>query len=428
MIKRISLLIFLFFLFFQGVRGAQTIKVNALIEEALQNNPALKALEQNRKSAQSAVKPAGALPDPMLEMSIMSVPVDTFSLTQEKMTQKVLSLKQEIPFPTKLKSAQKIAELEAQLANSQVRIFEEQLKFDVKKNFYELANLEETLIVTQSNIATLTNLAKTATSLYSVGKSAQWDVFSAQVETIKLNQQSLVLSQKITSVKAKLAMLLGRDNFEIEGETEVAWTPLFEGELEKFNNAALENNPQLEYIEIMLKKAQESARLAEKWKLPDFSITLSYGQRGKVEMNGMSENLPDFLSAMVGISVPLYARRKQIPLTVSAQAQVNAIKLALENEKLRILSDIKSLTERIKQRDKTEELYRTGIIPQARSTLQSALASYQVSKVDFLILLSSQLDLMNFELEYFSVRIEREVDIAELEMLMGVSLSEVFQR
>lgn len=417
------------FLLFNGVIwGEESIKLSSLLDEALQNNPTLKALQQARKSAQLAVKPAGVLPDPMLELGIMSVPIDTFSLTQEEMTQKVLSLKQEIPFPTKLKTAQKIAELEAQSASAQVRIFEEQLKFSVKEKFYKLANLEEALRITRANIETLTNLSKTVGSLYAVGKSAQWDVFSAQVETTKLRQMSLQLAQEITSLKAELCALLGRENFEIAGETELEWTPIFNIELEKLNKTALENNPELEYMTIMLKRAQEMAQLADKWKLPDFSVTITYGQRGAVQMNGSSENFPDFLSAMVGVSVPLYARRKQIPLSLSAQAQANAVKSALEKEKLRILSEIKSLAEKIKLADKTEELYRTGIIPQAKSTLQSALSSYQVGKVDFMSLLRSQLDLMNIELEYFSVRIEREITIAELEMLMGAPLSKVLSQ
>lgn len=419
----------LLFLLFNGVIwGEESIKLTSLLDEAIQNNPTLKSLQQARKSAQLAVKPAGVLPDPMLELGIMSVPIDTFSLTQEEMTQKVLSLKQEIPFPTKLKTAQKIAELDAQSASAQVRIFEEQLKFNVKEKFYKLANLEEALRITRANIETLTNLSKTASSLYAVGKSAQWDVFSAQVETTKLRQVSLQLAQEITSLKAELCALLGRENLEIEGETEVEWTPVFNVELDKLNKTALENNPELEYMTIMLKKAQEMAQLADKWKLPDFSITLTYGQRGAVEMDGGSENLPDFLSVMAGVSVPLYARRKQIPLLLSAQAQANAVKSALEKEKLRILSEIKSLAEKIKLADKTEELYRTGIIPQAKSTLQSALSSYQVGKVDFMSLLRSQLDLMNIELEYFSVRIEREIAIAELEMLMGTPLSKVLSQ
>ena len=46
-------------------------------------------------------------------------------------------------------------------------------------------------------------------------------------------------------------------------------------------------------------------------------------------------------------------------------------------------------------------LFETGIIPQARQTVQSMLAAYQVSEVDFLNLVRSQITLADYEIQYW---------------------------
>ena len=46
------------------------------------------------------------------------------------------------------------------------------------------------------------------------------------------------------------------------------------------------------------------------------------------------------------------------------------------------------------------ELIGTGTLPQTRLTLESALASYAVGKVDFLTLLTNLLNVLNQELQY----------------------------
>ena len=47
------------------------------------------------------------------------------------------------------------------------------------------------------------------------------------------------------------------------------------------------------------------------------------------------------------------------------------------------------------------ELYKTGIIPQAEQSLESATIGYRVNKVDFLTLLDSRMTLFNYEREFY---------------------------
>ena len=65
------------------------------------------------------------------------------------------------------------------------------------------------------------------------------------------------------------------------------------------------------------------------------------------------------------------------------------------------------------------ELFDAGIIPQARQTVESMLAGYQVNRVDFLNLVRSQVTLLNVELQYWRSYSEANQSIARLQAAVG---------
>ena len=68
------------------------------------------------------------------------------------------------------------------------------------------------------------------------------------------------------------------------------------------------------------------------------------------------------------------------------------------------------------------ELYKTGIIPQATQSLQSAIIGYQTDKVDFLTLVNNQLTLFSLELEYTRILSEYYKNLAQLDFIAGINL------
>ena len=65
------------------------------------------------------------------------------------------------------------------------------------------------------------------------------------------------------------------------------------------------------------------------------------------------------------------------------------------------------------------DLFKKGIIPQAEQTVQSMLAAYQVSEVDFLNLVRSQMTLFNYELLYWKSVSEANQALSRLEAAVG---------
>ncbi|MDD2582898.1 MAG: TolC family protein, partial [Desulfuromonadaceae bacterium] len=74
------------------------------------------------------------------------------------------------------------------------------------------------------------------------------------------------------------------------------------------------------------------------------------------------------------------------------------------------------------RRRKLVELYKGGIIPQAEQSLESAVISYRVNKVDFLTLLDGRVNLFNYEKELYESQAEYMIKLAQLEATVGVEL------
>ncbi len=68
------------------------------------------------------------------------------------------------------------------------------------------------------------------------------------------------------------------------------------------------------------------------------------------------------------------------------------------------------------------KLFEEGIIPQATSSLESAIAGYQVGSIDFLTLLDNLITLFNFELTYYTHLTNYQTALARIEEIVDISL------
>lgn len=73
-------------------------------------------------------------------------------------------------------------------------------------------------------------------------------------------------------------------------------------------------------------------------------------------------------------------------------------------------------------------LYKDGIIPQSKLSLESAISGYQVGAVDFLTLIDSMTSLFSFELEYENQLTEYQKALARIEEFSGVDLTNQNER
>jgi outer membrane protein TolC len=118
------------------------------------------------------------------------------------------------------------------------------------------------------------------------------------------------------------------------------------------------------------------------------------------------------------LKIPLY--REDIRDRERAQLEgVRAAEPRREDVRLRVGSAVADLLERISSMTNSIELYQTGLIPQAESTFESAVAAYSTGELEFADLVLAEKSLLEVELGYHeTVALYRQV-VARLERPLG---------
>jgi len=124
----------------------------------------------------------------------------------------------------------------------------------------------------------------------------------------------------------------------------------------------------------------------------------------------------------VGFIVPLYFWRKEKFGVEEALYQLEEMKEEYNNTTLNISFTVKDKYITAKTSEKLLDLYSKGIIPQATLSLESAIAGYEVGKVDFLTLLDNLITLFNYELAYYTQLTEYQKALARIEENIGIVL------
>jgi cobalt-zinc-cadmium efflux system outer membrane protein len=395
-----------------------TEDLTGLVTTAVNNNPELKSSEARWQMFKNRIVQAGSLEDPMLMLKIQNgVVQDPFNFRKEAMTAKVIGISQQLPFWGKRGLKQEIAAKDAESYRWQVSERKLELVRMVKEAYYQIYYTDKSLEIVGKNIRILDDFITLAETKYSVGQGAQQDLFKSQVERSKMLDMKISLEQRRKSLEASLNALLSR-----LPETAVGRIAAFEiGPLtlsaKDLRSAAYSNSPLFKSLQAQIDKGEATHKLARKDFYPDFNVSLEYMQRDPA-MGG--EGL-DMYSLGVTFNLPLQRERRHAMVAESdseirmADEELNSLRNAID-------SSITDLLATLERREKLVSLYKTGIIPQAEQSLESAVIGYRVNKVDFLTLLDSRITLFNYERELYESQAEYMMTLARLEATVGIDL------
>lgn len=396
------------------------LEIEELIEEAINNNPHLKSLEESVSVLKEKPSQVQSLDNPRLKLSIMNLPTDTFNSDQEPMTQKQISIMQKVPFAGKLGLKGEIAKKTLEMAVEDHIEQKNMLVMQVKTAYLKIIFLDLAVEITDENRKLLRVLVKIAEAKYEVGRGIQQDVIKAQVELSRMTARLIPIKQKRETMVAMLNTLLNRPV-----ETPFIANSLIEMtdlklSFENLKVISEKNRPMLQKKKHLIERNEIAVRLSRKNYYPDFDIGVSYGQRDDTPME---QERSDFLSGFVTIKIPLWYKSKESRKVAEDTANVRKAKeeyRALQNN---IYFQINKLISEIDSQAESVELFRSGLIPQSRLSLDSALSAYRVNKVNFSTLVNSQITLYNLKIQYNQAITDHEIKLAELESVIGQRIS-----
>ena len=389
-----------------GLSTTQAVKL------AIQDNPNLAAMQARFEALEFSPSQAGSLPDPMIHLNAMNFPTDTFSRGQEPMTQVQIGISQMFPFPGKLGLKQQAAEYDAQIAIHSLEEGRLQLIKNVKTKWWKLYYLDRALETVEHSQTLLRQFITVAKTKYETGKGLQQDLLLSQLELSKLIDRKIQLKALRRNQAIQLNVLMDRpasDELLLSDQISKRM-PNLVSENELYLKAA-SIRPRLKQMETKVGAAQSRLDLAQRDRYPDFKVAMNYGDR----TGGRS----DFISVMVGVKIPLYAGVKQSKAVSQKSLELVKNRHISRNESSLVMASISSAITDYQRARQQFLLFGSGILPQAQQTVASMLAGYQVSEVDFLNLLRSQLTLFNYELRYWKALSDAKQALARLEAAVG---------
>ena len=406
----------------QSDRDYSEKNLEGLVEELLEYNSQLQSLVAKINAARAFIPQASAPDDPRLSFEASNIPVGDPSLSRTPMTGMQIYLRQKVPFPGKLGLKKKIAESrEAQAVEEHLERLN-QLVAEFKEAVYDYSYTTNAADISRKTISRLKALTKTLEAKYAVGEVPQQDILKTRVELSKM-QERLIQQDKMADIlRSRITTLLNRPA-KTPLEVVVSENTLtdFPYGLEELRNVAQHSRHWLNKADKIIDEAEYRHKLAKKELLPDFDFSAGYRIRSNaIEGPVLGE---DFFSAGVSINIPIWTTRKQGKKVEQTRYLITAAKKEKEALEQEINYQVEKLFFEVAQRKEQYELYRSRIVPESESALVSSRRSYEANEVDYLNVITNELDLFQAQLLMHHYYFEHEKKIAELEMVIGKSLA-----
>ncbi|HOG28793.1 MAG TPA: TolC family protein [Vicinamibacterales bacterium] len=346
--------------------------LEALVAEALANNPDVRTTESAVAAAQAAIPGARALPNPMLSMTFTN---DGWapSLGTMPMTTMGIMVSQGLPWPGK-------RGLRADLATVQVRMLEPAverarlgIEAGVKRAYYGLllARELEAIVTEQRRLWQQIEIATRAR--YAAGQGVQPDVLRIQAEVTRIDQQAIEQAAEADVRLAEINRLLARPlDTPVETPAKLRLAPITES-FEEVADAARGRSPELQAARLAIEASEAAAALARRELRPDLTVQGGYMNRG---------GLDPMWQAGIGVSWPIDTRRRRSEIA-EAEIAAKGGRHRSGSLELQLAYRTRERYTRAKAAERLVALYDGGIVPQDQMTVESALANYQTGNVPF---------------------------------------------
>jgi outer membrane protein, heavy metal efflux system len=399
--------------------ASEVVSLESLVKETLEHNPEIKAARARWEASTKRPSQEGSLPDPIIGINWFNVSFDRITLNETPDSMFLFTFFQEFPFPGKLSLREKTAREEAE---AQEKMYETELRrviADLKEAYYNWFLVHKSIEIIEKNKDILEKFEEIAEAKYSVGEGIQQDVLKAQVEVSRFIEQLELLDEQKGILEAKIRSILNRPPGSPLGdpESEIEKSP-FTLTAEELYTIAEKRAPLLKAKENLIDREEEALKLAKKEYYPDFSIGASPGLMGLPGGGGTQ----GAWGVTFGVKVPLYFWRKQRFGVEEAALQLKAAQEEFTSASQDINFRVKNQYLAARTSENLLRLFEQGIIPQATSSLESAIAGYQVGNIDFLTLLDNLLTLFNFELTYYTYLTNYQTALARIEEIIDMDL------
>ena len=374
--------------------------VDELLALARRLNPTLAARTLEADAASAKASAAGALEDPMLNVS-----------RDQGFRQTIATVTQAFPLWGKRDLARRIADAEAAGARSRQQSAAVELDARIKTVFAGYWQATHAIAVEHDVQALLHAVAETAQRRYAQGLGQQADAIRSDVEHSRLDLAFASLEREKRTAQGRINALLARPPGSPLADP-LALSPLPAPEtlrVADLLDRARQYNPMLAEAASEITAADDGRRLADRGWYPDITVTA-----GESDIVGVGPRL----YAGVGLKVPLQWGLHEAQQH-EAMARAEAARSRRQASLLQFQSDLEDSVAGFDAARKTETLLTTTLRPQTEAAYRSALSSYQLGRGGLTAVLEAANRIEEVRLELLKVEAEERVFLADIEKTIG---------
>ena len=383
------------------------------------HNPGLKSAVHRWNAALQKIPQVTSFSDPKFHYSYFIREVETRVGPQEQK----IGLSQTFPWFGTHRLYGEAGMESANVLHQQVEAKTRRLFYRIKKSYYEFYYLARSIAITEDNIELLKHLESVAQAKYKSGSSVL-GVLKAQVELGKLIDRLHTLQDFREPITAKLNAALNRPT-----SASLPWPRSWVAKEVPYSSDDLlaflgRKNPELLALDAAVRREEVEVALAKKKSLPDITLGVDYIVTDEALTPGIPDSGKDPLVAKVSISVPLWREKNQASVEEAKHRRMAAINTRKDKEN-DLAAELKMALYRLRDAERKMSLFRDTLIPEAKQSMQVTEEAYRSGSTDFLNLVDAQRLLLEFELSFERARVDREKQVAEIEMLIGEDLNQL---
>jgi heavy metal efflux system protein len=325
-------------------------------------------------------------------------------------------INQNFAFPTVYTNQRKLANEKIAGSQFQVSISENQLKFDIRKAWYQLAYYTEKqkLLLFQDTI--YTKFLNAANRRYETEASSYLEKVSAETKVMELKNEVKMVNADIAIQEQQLRVLLNDTN-AIRFIPAVLDERLV-GNTQDVNQVA--NNPLLSYAKQQIEIAEAEKGVENAKLLPDFSIGyFSQSQIGNSLENGSFASSSDrFSGIQAGISIPIFSGSYRANIksakfkTQIAQTNADYYQTVLQGQFQQQLNEVLKYQEGL-------NYYKTQAVPQAELIMSSTQKSFDNGAIGYIEYFQNINQGLSLKFNYLETLNGYNQAIVSLEYLIG---------
>lgn len=390
---------------------AEGASVADLVTYAYKTNPMIQSARQGWKAVIERYRVETGYPDPEVGFTTYPKPL---------MAQYEAMISQMIPFPGKLSQMGEVVKAEIEMARIEVDKALRDTIVGVRESYHELFYIQEAKKVVALNRDLLEHIRKVGETAYAQDRATFFDVVKAQSQLAQLQYDAILLEDLEQTERAQLNSLLNRSPNAAIKLAEAELLPPLVYKLEEIYELAGRNREEIRLAETEANKARARLGVAKYESLPDFRLGAIYA-RGNPDM--VPEEFRNAVGVTFGLTLPIWlnknagrreeARAEEQKAMAMKRAQINETNAMIRNSYFRL-----------KNSERLIRLYRDQLLPQAAKAMEIAETWFREKQGSFTDFIETESVYYNFQLSLARAKADYGRNLAQLEKLAAVSLTQ----